>query len=333
MRKKKGEITIYNDWGSVLLEGITNKDAKSRLQRYQTYLHHNGIDWWSPDLALYRDHLRREGLSESSVKAHLATIRSRYRALIRQRDLFYGMLPPSGSMADTKAVVDELIMRIQNAIHPDEAPTRVIKKQDRTDRERMWLTADEAADLIAQPEHLYGDTPLAWRDSAILAMLLSTGVREFELSALNVSDLYHTVDGELCLLVREGKGGKQRVIPYGEALAGLHYTERFVQYLDDCGITGDPAVYWSFWKDNRSLRGRLSNRRIGEIVRSYSTIRDGMMITVAPHDLRRTYARLQYHAGLGLVALSQNMGHSSIDETKTYIGDMAIDERRSRRAF
>jgi integrase len=56
---------------------------------------------------------------------------------------------------------------------------------------------------------------------------------------------------------------------------------------------------------------------------------DGQRRRVRPHDLRRTYARRLYEAGLDLVAIQQNLGHADVKTTLGYIGTLDADRRRA----
>lgn len=47
-----------------------------------------------------------------------------------------------------------------------------------------------------------------------------------------------------------------------------------------------------------------------------------------PHDLRRTYARRLYEAGLPLLGIQQNLGHASHTTTERYIGQLDARARR-----
>jgi site-specific recombinase XerD len=328
----------------ILIQDVTNKDTLSRLSRYVSFLDQHQKAWWKDiDLRAYRDHLRSERLADSSIGAHLITIRSAYRKLARNRELFYRILNDMVGYeqasqikpADAKALADEMIAKLVNAIHPDEAKLTQLTIQDRTDRQQTRLTVEEVTCLIGEPERVFGvGNPTALRDAALLALLATTGLREAELVDLNIGDLYQTSGGEPCLLVREGKGRKQRVIPYGDLTLGLSYTERWLQVAgSQVDIKDDTPVFWSFWKDGKTLRDRLSLRRVGEIVRRYWVERDGQPLSVAPHDLRRTYARIQFEAGLDILAISQNMGHTSIEMTRRYIGQMGMAARRNRNVF
>lgn len=57
----------------------------------------------------------------------------------------------------------------------------------------------------------------------------------------------------------------------------------------------------------------------------------GKLMTVHPHDLRRTYARRLYEAGVGvdLVSISQNLGHANTKTPLPYIGELGADKRRA----
>lgn len=319
---------------TILIPPNGNKDALSRARLYVAYLDQNNLHWYRPDLAKYAAFLKERGLVPSSIEAHLSSIRRQYRRVIKDRDGFYSFVGPEFAAAsDRKAVVDEMIVRIENAIDPEAVKISVTTIQDRTDTQHVRLTVQEASALMLEPVRVYGRRSFrAARDTALLAIMLCTGIREAEVAALVVSDLRQRVEGELGLLIQHGKGNKQRFIPYGELTVGLELCEQWLRMADVRGP--DAAVFWSFYgRDHDQLRGRLSTRRIGDLVRSYAIWRDGEYITVAPHDLRRTYARRQYDAGMGLNELRLNMGHTTLEMTAHYVGDTNIRDRRNRAVF
>ena len=109
--------------------------------------------------------------------------------------------------------MDELLQRLANAVKPSAVPVKQITKQDRADSEHLRLTRQQASTLMAAP----GVTTLTGlRDTALIAAILCTGVRETEACALDVADLRQRLGGELALHVRERKGAKERLVPYGE---------------------------------------------------------------------------------------------------------------------
>lgn len=199
------------------------KDTVSRLRRFGAWLHATGGDWLAPDLNAYRDHLlatptRRTGapLQPASVAAHLATIRGAYAALLADnaaRRQLYALLDPDLSLADQKAAVDEALTRLHNATGPRAGAVPVTQRQDVEDSAGRRLTVRQANALLQSPGL---DTLKGLRDTAMIALLLCTGIREAELCALDVPDLRQQLGGALALRVRHGKGDKQRLIPYGD---------------------------------------------------------------------------------------------------------------------
>jgi site-specific recombinase XerD len=196
--------------------------------------------------------------------------------------------------------------------------TSAVKQQSRRNRpggEQTPLTAEQANALLAAP----GVTTLAGlRDTAVIALILCTGVREAELCALDVSDLRQSLDGTLALQIREGRGCRARLIPYGELVWVL---EIIGTWLDAANIDRG-AIFRGFYRGHRKLRsGRLSVRAIEYIVAGYPAPVNGDMVSVRPQDLRRTYARRLYDAGFDPVAIQHNLGHADLKTTLSYIGE------------
>ena len=154
------------------------------------------------DLAAYRDYLLHDyaqswstsrnkiGLAPATVAAHLSSIRGRYNTLLksnRVRDQLYNaMTPPDASPANRKVIVDELLTRVQNTVHPTTALVTVTTSQDKPDSAFLRLTEPQARALIAAPGI---ETLKGIRNTALLALFLCTGIREMELATLNVEDL------------------------------------------------------------------------------------------------------------------------------------------------
>jgi integrase len=89
-------------------------------------------------------------------------------------------------------------------------------------------------------------------------------------------------------------------------------------------------VFKGFYKARQKLRpGRLSTRAIQYVLAGYPVMIEGALTTARPHDLRRTYARRLYEAGVDLVAIQQNLGHADIKTTLRYIGALDADRRRA----
>ena len=318
---------------SLLLPANADKDTRSRVSAFATWLTSTKRPWHDPDLAAYRDHLHAKGYHAATMSTHLSTIRAAYQRLLRNNGLRDALFTVAGgelrsiaaddTPANRKAFVDERYTRLQNAIDPKNSPVKVVKSQDKADSAHVRLTRSQAEALLHAP----GVVPLeALRDTALIALMLCTGVREVEACALEVTDLRQRLGGELALHVRKGKGSKERLIPYGDLAWVLAVLDKWLAAAD----INAGKVFRSFWRGGRSLRGPLSVRAVENIVSEYAVMNEhGKPMTVRPHDLRRTYARRLYEGGVDLVAISQNLGHASTRTTLLYIGELGADKRRA----
>lgn len=303
----------------------SDKDVNSRLAQFISW-QEGRSEWWQPDLAAYRDDLIADGLSAASVSAYLGTVRGVYKKLLISnavRDLLYRLTDPTLPPSDRKAQVEEMLTRLQNSIHPTAAPVKRTKIQDEADSKHLRLTVDEAERLLNAPNvTVLGGL----RDAAVLAVLFCTGIRVDELCNLNVDDLRQITGGELALMVRHGKGDKQRLVPYGE----LSWCLLLVDAWMGRAKINDGPVFRGMARGNAVLPDRLTTRSVLRILENYPIIIGGQTVEVKPHDCRRTYARLMYEAGMPVLAISQNLGHKDTKTTLHYIGTLDMSARRAR---
>jgi len=170
---------------------------------------------------------------------------------------------------------------------------------------RDVLTVDEAEAVMALPDTR---TMLGLRDRAILETLYSTGVRRMEVVGLDIGD----VDAERgVLMIREGKGRKDRVIPIGER--ALWWVAR---YLTDVrarlvmGAIGGPLFV-------NELGERLSGSWLTDLVRGYVT-RSGVSKAGACHLFRHTCATLMLEGGADIRFIQELLGHADVGTTQIY---------------
>lgn len=307
-----------------------SRARRSRLQRFCAWQQSCQDLWYRPNLQAWRDHLlATEHLTATSVRAYLATIRSAYRQLLRSNELrrwFYtqltGSMPPERQLA----LLNEFMLQLKNAIDPENAPVRILTVQDEADEVHLWLSPTQVATLIQAPGL---DTLLGLRDSAILALLLCTGIRAAELIDLEIADLRSHLGTALALKVRAGKGFKQRLVPYGAQDWVLHLVD---EWLAAAQLTEGPVFVGlrkgsGLYRDPQGQPHRLAVNAIGAVLRRYPITLEGRLQHVKPHDLRRTYARQLYLIGTDLTAIQQNLGHERQDTTLAYIGTLDAEYR------
>lgn len=303
-----------------------------RFRVFIKWLDTNGRSWLKPNLGAYTDYLLNEytgrddkPLSPSTVKAHLSTIRGRYKAILRDnatRDLLYEFTSPKDSPSNRKALIDEVLERLKNAIEPENSKIQVVVSQDRPDDDHIRLTQEQASKLLSLPGT---DSLIGLRDTCVIGLMLCTGIREGELCALDVVDLRRKLGGEIALHVRRGKGAKERLIPYGSLIWILDIVE---QWLSNAGINNG-AVLRGFYKGAKRIRPtRLTVRAINQILERYPVVIDGELRKINPHNLRRTYARRLYDSGMELLAIRDNLGHADSRTTLKYIGQMDVEARK-----
>ncbi len=303
-----------------------NPNTRSRVKLYIRWLEATGRNVLQPDLPAWVDDLE---VSPRSMVAYVSTVRNvllalkdseEYRNTIARAALAAGLESP----ADLKAVVDEHSLRFEFGTRKK---VQVPEEQDRPDEKHVRLTQAQAEALLAAPDvtSLKG-----LRDAAIAALLLCTGIREGELSGLEVEDLRKHLNGELALNVRNGKGNKARMIPYGELNWCLVIVDK---WLERAGIEEGP-VFRGFERRGEKLRSdALSTRAVRNILAAYPISINGEKAIVRPHDCRRTYARRLHDASLKIAAIQQNLGHSDIKTTLGYIGELDASQRRAKAIY
>jgi integrase len=171
-----------------------------------------------------------------------------------------------------------------------------------------WLTAEQAKRLLLTAD---GKSLRGKRDYATLAILLGCGLRRGELTGLRVEDIQqreeHWVIADLI-----GKGGHIRTIPVPDWVkAGID------AWLTAAGITTGTLLR-SINKAGRTWGTGFSPKVIWGVVKEKAK---GCQIpSLAPHDLRRTCARLCHQAGGELEQIQFLLGHVSVQTTERYLG-------------
>lgn len=151
---------------------------------------------------------------------------------------------------------------------------------------------------------------LARRDSAILMLLLHTGLRVNELVALRLEDVQFDHPGTR-LIVQDGRGGETRRIPLGGQVP--HALLEYLSVRPD--VAGETHLFLS--REGRPLSVRSVQRIVSVSARAAG------LEGVSPQLLRRTYAS-QLLARTGDLALvSRRLGHQSLGATARYIADSA----------
>lgn len=174
---------------------------------------------------------------------------------------------------------------------------------------RDILTVEEMRVLLSTPSM---QTPLGVRDRVVLELLYSTAVRVAELCGLDVADV--DLDAGLAH-VREGKGGKDRVVPVGrlacELVEGYLVAVRPMLLERRTFNTHEPALILSQYGQ------RLGRAGVAKLIARHAD-RAGLAVHVTPHTFRHACATHMLRGGANLRHLQQMLGHEKITSTEIY---------------
>jgi len=299
-----------------------NKNIQSQVRRYNRWLQQTDRRVYQPDLNAYRDHLLTE-LAASSVRAHLSSIRRSYKVLIESlahRQALVSYLQqefPNDDFGSIKARADEIELRLMRAIDPEKSQVIVTSIQDEADGKHIRLTPAQGAALMMQPDV---STLRGKRDVALIAMLLATGLREGEAVKLEIDDLYQTYGGVPAVQVKSGKGAKARIVPFGDMLWARKIVEVWLNGRKRGFVFTGMQTGRGDMQQQATTHKAMTTRSVQRLLKRYPIFVDGIPITVTPHDLRRSYARNLFLAGISTEVIRQNLGHVDIKTTQDYIG-------------
>ena len=161
------------------------------------------------------------------------------------------------------------------------------------------------------------DTPQGIRDAAIFAVL-RVGLRRAELVGLDADDYQRETLGAT-VLVRHGKGRKQRAVPMPS-----HLSARVDRWLELRGDSHGPLFLASGGAGHGLSNRRPSTTAIYLLCERYA--RRAGIPAFAPHDLRRTMISELLDAGADLSSVQKVAGHADVSTTQRY-------DRRDERAM
>lgn len=233
----------------------------------------------SDDIRTYLHHLDHHGEKASSLARKLACLRSFFRFLVREG-------------------------------HLRKNPTENLRSPKLPKPLPRVLTKDDAAALMEFPT---GQSPLAFRDRALLETMYSTGARVSEVVGINLDDLNET-DGIVCL---RGKGRKERMVPIGDL--ALHAIREYRKSLKPPTRSGHLSS--PMFLNHRG--GRITTRSVARMVSRYSSRLVGGAIS--PHALRHSYATHLLDEGADLRSIQEMLGHASLSTTQKYT-HLAMDQ-------
>ncbi len=252
------------------------------LRQYQRWLVARDLDPLTVGLEDLRDYvgeLREAGAAASSIARRIAALRTLHRYLATEQHR-----------------PDDPTARLDGIRVPSGLPKP--------------LTEDEVTALI---DAVHGDDPLARRDRALLELMYATGARVSETVGLSLGD----IDVDESLVRLHGKGGKERIVPFGSSAAAA-VEEWFAP-------SGRAEMVPDRWKRRADAEAVFLNQRGGRLSRQgvWLTIkkhgeRAGIAERLSPHVLRHSCATHLLDHGADLRIVQEMLGHASISTTQIY---------------
>jgi len=277
----KVEITIQT-----VLDGLDSPHSRRAYERHlrEFIAWHKSTDQAALNKATvqrYAAELRKSGLSAATVNQRLSAIRKL-----------------AAEASDNGALDIQLANGIKSIKGVRQEGTRT----------GNWLQKQQAQQLIDAPEI---DTLKGLRDRAILALLLGCGLQRAEAANLTFAHIQQR-DGRWVLVDLVGKRNKLRSVPTPA------WTKVAIdEYAANAGLR-DGIVFRPINKSGRVTGERMTEQAIYNVVLQYANkISVGK---IAPHDLRRTFAKLAHKGGSGLDQIQLSLGHGSIQTTERYLG-------------
>jgi integrase/recombinase XerC len=219
--------------------------------------------------------LYEKGLGKTSVARSLAAVRSLYRWLASE-----GMVEQNPAKLVATPKLGKKLPRVP------------------TIEEMNFVLDGKMPEIAAFPE----------RDRLMLELLYGCGIRNSELTGINLDDIRLSAEA---ILIR-GKGKKERYVPFGDSVksALAAYLPARQSTLADARKT-IPALLIN------QRGGRLTTRSVGRIIKKIAMAK-GLSSDVHPHTLRHAFGTHMLEEGADLRAIQELLGHERLATTQRY---------------
>ncbi len=249
------------------------------------------------DFIAWYQQSKHGALNKAAVNGHIATLKEQ------------GV--PASSINQRLAAIRKLALESADNGLIDESTAQSIKRVKNIKRqgEKLgnWLSKSQAAKMINAPD---AETLKGKRDRAILAVMIGCGLRREELTTLTVGHLQQR-EGRWVILDLEGKHGRVRTVPMAS------WVKSIIDQWTAAALITSGYLFLPMRKGGHLQDGPMTSQAIWKVVQQYKP--DGVD-KLAPHDLRRSFAKLAHKGGAPIEQIQQSLGHASIQTTERYLG-------------
>src|SRR5450756_329377 len=171
-----------------------------------------------------------------------------------------------------------------------------------------WLSLRQAQTLLNAPDV---STKKGLRDRAMLAILLGCGLRRSEVAALTLKHIQQR-DNRWCIVDLVGKHGRVRTIPMPT------WVKVAIDAWTSAAAIAEGHVLRPVNRGDQVQGERMTEKVVWQLLRPYATAAG--VPGIAPHDLRRSCAKMCRAAGGELEQIQLLLGHASVQTTERYLG-------------
>lgn len=271
---------------AMVIDGLPSENSRRAYRRHleEFFVWHAGENRPELNKALinrYVKFLRGKKLSSSTINQKLSSIRK------------------LATEAEDNNLIDS---RIANGV-------RAVKGVPfRGRRTGNWLTKEKAQRWLNAPDT---KTLKGVRDPALLAVLIGCGLRRAEAVILSFSHIEQR-EGRWAIVDIVGKRDKMRTVRMPSWAKACVDSWKTVAHLEE------GFVFRRVNKGDNLMGESITPQAIRDIVAGYALKLENQGI--APHDLRRTFAKLAHKGGSSIDQIQLSLGHDSIQTTEKYLG-------------
>ncbi|MGC4015732.1 MAG: tyrosine recombinase XerC [Luteolibacter sp.] len=268
---------------------LTVRNYREALGAFLIWRGESFTEWrecTAEDFRGYLFALMKQDFKRATIRLRFAALRSFYKFLVHRHGL------PSSPVAAVELPKPERSLPVVLNLTQMEELLDLPKKLPLPKQAAAWIPA---------------------RDTAILELFYSCGLRISELTGLNVADVDFLSD----TVKVKGKGAKERIVPVGgPAMLAIQ------QYRQQAGVS-DGALFVS------KVRARITQQAIDQLLKKYLK-HSSIPFRISPHKLRHTFATHLLDAGADLRSVQTLLGHASLSTTQIYTH---VTKERLRKAY
>lgn len=279
--EKKPWIALFSEYllHERAYSTLTEKAYLDDIQQFVAFLnetgHANLEDVTVQDARVFLGYLTDQGLSRNTISRKISSLRSFYQFLLKNNGV-------------------------------EENPFSYLSLKKESELLPNFFYASELETLF---EATRGTKPLDYRNLALLEVLYGTGIRVSECRTALLSN----VDTDMGMLLVQGKGNKERYVPFG------HYaTLALEEYLVECRT----PLMTKYNKEHDYLfvnhHGDPITSEGIQYVLNQLIKKTSLTANIHPHMLRHTFATHLLNNGADMRTVQELLGHVSLSSTQIY---------------